>query len=84
MFVLPGCEDTNERNTQVRRRWGPLRCYQRRRFPTFVNEELSRVEAGPDGRRRVGDVSLQKLKGILLWMPLRPVNGVTVGCREFD
>lgn len=53
-------------------------------FPTFVNEELSRVEAGPDGRRRVGDVSLQKLKGILLWMPLRPVNGVTVGCRELD
>lgn len=53
MFVLPGCEDTNERNTQVRRRSSPSRCYQRRLFPTFVNEELSRVEAGPDGRRRV-------------------------------
>lgn len=84
MFVLPGCEDTNERNTQVRRRWSPSRCYQRRLFPTFVNEELSRVEGGPDGRRRVWNVSLQKLKGILLWMPLRPVNGVTVGWRECD
>lgn len=50
--------------------------------PTFVHKELGRVEAGPDGRRRVRNVSLRELKGVFLRVPLRPVNGVIVRCRE--
>lgn len=49
MFVLPGCEDTNQCNTQVRRRSTLLRSHQRMLFPTFVNEELGHVEGGFDG-----------------------------------
>lgn len=50
--------------------------------PTFLHEELGHVEAGPDGRRRVRNVSLGELKGVFLRVPLRPVNGVIVCCRE--
>lgn len=82
VLALPGCGDTNQDDTRVRRPSSPERGCRKTLAPTFADEELGHVEAGPDGRRRVRDVSLRELEGVFLRVPLRPVNGVIVRCRE--